>query len=92
MGDAIGELSNLLAGEVKVELDGIGVKTNISLPQVFRGPAIEILRLPHVPCKALLFETSSRPFLVAIAATGLEAISKPVGAITDRDRRAVARF
>jgi chemotaxis protein CheX len=68
MGDAIGELTNLIAGEVKVELDGAGVRVNISLPQVFRGMGIEILKLPHTPSRVLTYDHACGPFLVAIAA------------------------
>jgi chemotaxis protein CheX len=67
MGDAVGELANLLAGEVKVELDRIGIASALSLPQVFRGMGIEMLRIPHVPCRAMLFELTCGPLLVAIA-------------------------
>ena len=67
MGDAVGEMANLLAGEVKVQLDGVGLAVEISLPQVFRGEIIEVLQLPHVPSKLLAFECSSGPLWVAIA-------------------------
>lgn len=67
MGDAIGELSNLIAGEVKVQLDSIGIAADISLPQVFRGTAIDVLQLPHVPGRVLTFSTSAGPMWIAIA-------------------------
>ncbi len=70
MGDAVGEMANLLAGEVKVQLDGIGLACEISLPQVFRGEIIEVLQLPHVPSKLLNFECSCGPLWVAIAQSG----------------------
>lgn len=70
MGDAVGEMANLLAGEVKVQLDGIGLEAEISLPQVFRGDIIEVLQLPHVPSKLLSFECSCGPLWVAIAQSG----------------------
>lgn len=70
MGDAVGEMANLIAGEVKVQLDGIGLSAEISLPQVFRGEIIEVLQLPHVPAKLLAFECLSGPLWVAIAQSG----------------------
>ncbi|MGI5817228.1 MAG: chemotaxis protein CheX [Armatimonadota bacterium] len=70
MGDAVGEMANLLAGEVKVQLDGIGLAAEISLPQVFRGEIIEVLQLPHVPAELLRFECSCGPLWVAIAQSG----------------------
>ncbi|MFW6438250.1 MAG: chemotaxis protein CheX [Armatimonadota bacterium] len=70
MGDAVGEMANLVAGEVKVQLDGIGLAAEISLPQVFRGEIIEVLQLPHLPSKLLSFECSCGPLWVAIAQSG----------------------
>lgn len=70
MGDAVGEMTNLLAGEVKVQLDGIGIACDISVPQVFRGDIIEVLQLPHVPSKQLNFECSGGTLIVAIAQSG----------------------
>lgn len=43
MGDAIGELTNILGGEVKARLDQAGVRADISLPSVMRGQNISIL-------------------------------------------------
>lgn len=70
MGDAVGEMANLLAGEVKVQLDGIGLAAEISLPQVFRGEIIEVLQLPHLPSRLLSFECSCGPLWVAVAQSG----------------------
>ena len=70
MGDAIGELTNLVAGDVKVNLDGLGVASDISLPQVLRGEGIEVLRPPRVPSVVLSFESSCGPFWVALTTAG----------------------
>jgi CheY-specific phosphatase CheX len=43
MGDAIGELTNILAGEVKAILDAKGVRVNLSLPSVVRAESMEVL-------------------------------------------------
>jgi chemotaxis protein CheX len=43
MGDAVGELANILAGDVKARLDAKGVKANISLPTVIRAQDIHVL-------------------------------------------------
>ncbi len=66
MGDAIGELANLVAGEVKVHLDGIGISADISLPQIFRGDPVELVKLSHVPARLFSFESACGPFWVAI--------------------------
>jgi chemotaxis protein CheX len=43
MGDAIGELTNMLAGQVKLNLDQKGVKAEISLPSVIRAQNMTVL-------------------------------------------------
>jgi len=43
MGDAVGELANILAGEVKRKLRAKGVNANISLPSVIRAENLEVL-------------------------------------------------
>lgn len=67
MGDTIGELGNLLAGEMKVELHGIGVEANISLPQVFRGRGIEVLSMSGHEATQFVFNSSCGPISVSIA-------------------------
>jgi len=43
MGDAIGELTNILVGQIKAILDSRGVKADISLPTVMRADSLEML-------------------------------------------------
>jgi chemotaxis protein CheX len=43
MGDAIGELTNMLAGQVKLNLDQKGVNADISLPSVIRAQNMTVL-------------------------------------------------
>ena len=43
MGDAVGELANILAGDVKRKLVAKGVKCNISLPSVIRAESLHVL-------------------------------------------------
>lgn len=43
MGDAVGELANIIAGDVKARLDARGVKADISLPMVIRAQDIQVL-------------------------------------------------
>jgi chemotaxis protein CheX len=44
MGDAIGEVGNILAGTVKSILDKRGIRVDISLPSVFRADGLHILK------------------------------------------------
>jgi len=43
MGDAIGELTNMLAGQVKLNLDQNGINADISLPSVIRAENMTVL-------------------------------------------------
>ncbi len=43
MGDAIGEVTNILAGRLKALLDKRGVRADISLPTVMRADGLEVL-------------------------------------------------
>lgn len=43
MGDAVGEVTNILAGNVKQILDKRGVEVEISLPSVMRANGLEVL-------------------------------------------------
>ena len=43
MGDAVGELTNIFAGTVKLKLDAKGIKCDISLPSILRAQDISIL-------------------------------------------------
>lgn len=52
MGDAVGEMANIFAGEVKARLDQKGVKADISLPSVMRGENLRLL----IPKDAPLYQ------------------------------------
>lgn len=53
MGDAVGELANILAGLVKSKLDSSGIKADISLPSVMRAENMEVLiQRESSTCKA----------------------------------------
>ena len=43
MGDAVGELANILAGLIKSKLDNISIKAEISLPSVMRADSMQVL-------------------------------------------------
>ncbi len=49
MGDAIGELANVFAGNAKAKLDTNRVGVEISLPTVMRGKVVELLRGRGLP-------------------------------------------
>lgn len=43
MGDVVGEMTNMLAGQVKLNLDQKGINANISLPSVIRAENMTVL-------------------------------------------------
>ena len=43
MGDAVGEMTNMLAGQMKLNLDQKGVRADISLPSVIRAENMTVL-------------------------------------------------
>jgi len=49
MGDAIGELANVFAGNAKAKLDTNRVAVEISLPTIMRGKVVELLKARGLP-------------------------------------------
>ncbi len=68
MGDAVGELANILAGRTKAELDARGIHAEISLPTVMRGSPVSVLGAQHVLSASWLFSSPCGLFAVAVAA------------------------
>jgi chemotaxis protein CheX len=67
MGDAVGELANILAGDFIARLDAAGVSASLSIPMVARGHDIELL-LPS-ECRAfrIAFTAPAGPFWAKLA-------------------------
>lgn len=57
MGDVIGELANVLAGDLVAKLEGIGIGVKMSLPTVARGREVETLQPGTVQAFRLGFTT-----------------------------------
>lgn len=55
MGDAIGELANILAGDIKARLDSRGVRADLSLPSVLRGEHVNLVLQKGLPRNKWLF-------------------------------------
>ena len=66
MGDAIGELANVIAGSVKSKLDQRGAKANISLPTVLRGSAVETVNMQRVQAICQEVQTPSGAMWLAL--------------------------
>lgn len=67
MGDAVGEVANMLAGGVKNILDGKSIKVNISLPTVMRAENLQVLLQHSGPSAKLAFGSELGPLWVGIS-------------------------
>ena len=57
MGDAVGEMTNIMAGNLKRLLDQRGVKVEISLPNVLRGEGLCLLHKNSVSVQKKCFQS-----------------------------------
>ena len=57
MGDAVGELANILAGQVKTNLDRVGVQADISLPSVMRAQSLSVLIQSNTASRKTCFDS-----------------------------------
>ena len=79
MGDAVGELANILAGEVKSKLDALGVNVEISLPSVIRGNDMHVLVQHGRPSETTLFASDCGPLWAEVVAAGDVASTRATG-------------
>jgi chemotaxis protein CheX len=68
MGDAVGEMANLLAGATKNLLDARGMRVSISLPTVIRAQSIHVLTQRHALNAKTGFQTDLGPFWAGLSA------------------------
>lgn len=66
MADAIGELTNIFAGEVKAQLDRKGVKAEISLPSVLRGDNLHLVIPRDTPLIKTCFDSAVGKIVVGL--------------------------
>ncbi len=64
--DAVGELTNMLAGGAKSALAAAHYDLRISIPSVVVGPGHVISRPRGIPCFEVPFETAAGPFSVEL--------------------------
>ena len=58
MGDVVGELTNVLAGEVVAQLNRRGIQSQMSLPIVARGNDVELLMPTGAPASHLEYQSA----------------------------------
>ncbi|MBN1942053.1 MAG: chemotaxis protein CheX [Phycisphaerae bacterium] len=68
MGDAVGEMTNILAGGVKQILDKRGVNVEISLPSVFRAEGLHILKQRNSHSTRTCYSCSLGPLWTGVIA------------------------
>jgi len=69
MGDVVGELVNVLAGDVSARLDRAGARAELSLPTVARGINVELLKTDRQLYESMHFKTPDGRFWLKLAAT-----------------------
>lgn len=62
MGDVVGELANVLAGEVRARLENKKIKAQMSLPTVARGSDLELLAVEGAASMRFTFDSPAGPF------------------------------
>jgi len=66
MADAVGELTNMIAGDLKIRLDRGRIKVNISIPTVFRGQDLAVTTPSWEVVKEHSFTTEHGPFTAGL--------------------------
>lgn len=69
MGDLIGELSNILAGDVAANIEKVGFRGQSSLPTATRGSDLTLFMPSKPPTEKMKFQGSSGEFWVNMALT-----------------------
>lgn len=65
--DAIGELTNMIAGNAKKAFTEMGMKFKISIPSVVTGHQHKLSRPANVPCIGVSFTMSGKRFVIEVA-------------------------
>ncbi|MCS6861883.1 MAG: chemotaxis protein CheX [Abditibacteriales bacterium] len=66
MGDVVGELANILAGDATAQLDAVGVTVQMSVPTAARGSDLEMLLPGGLPSVRLNFSSPDGNFWVKV--------------------------
>ena len=67
MGDVVGELANVLAGDIVGRLSSEGVKVSMSLPNIMRGQNVQPMMPRGVSSKEMRFSASEGDFRIQLA-------------------------
>jgi chemotaxis protein CheX len=67
LADLVGELVNILAGDVTARMQADGMAAKMGLPMVTRGTELRMHHLSAVPATQMWFQTDSGPFGLLMA-------------------------
>ena|ERR1700733_11051436 len=73
MGDVIGELANVVAGDISARLDAKGIAARLSLPSVTRGYDVDLCLPDGVPTLQLGYASPQGPFWFRLIASKTDA-------------------
>ena len=62
MGDLVGEMANVMAGDIVARLEKSGIKAQMSLPTVARGHDVELLPPSNACTQRLRFTSATGGF------------------------------
>ncbi|QJW98031.1 chemotaxis protein CheX [Frigoriglobus tundricola] len=62
MGDIVGEMSNVMAGDIVARLDAVGLASQMSLPTVARGHDVELLSPSNACATRIKFKSQNGDF------------------------------
>lgn len=71
MGDVVGELANVVGGDLVARLDKAGLKSALGLPTVVRGIDVELLNQDGVSSRLLGFDAPLGSFWVKLAVSSV---------------------
>lgn len=67
MGDIVGELANIAAGDLVARLEVVGIRSGLSLPTVARASDLELLLPDRTPSIQMDFSAREREFWLKVA-------------------------
>jgi CheY-specific phosphatase CheX len=79
MGDVVGELANVLGGDVVARLESRRIKTQLSLPTVARGNHVELLLPDATPAHWLAGQTPQGPLWLLLSGKSVQPVRRSGG-------------
>jgi len=67
IGDAVGEISNMISGQARQVLEGMNLNLQAAIPSVIMGKGHEITHITQQPVIAIPFETAGGGFTLEVS-------------------------